>query len=53
MKCDDRISKGPGFFFTPGKRIQDGSGNFGDMPKGKDLKRNSIEAQAGKTIYFS
>ena len=26
------------------------SENPGDMPKGKDLKRNSIEALAGKTI---
>jgi len=30
--------------------FQDGSGNLGEMPKGKDLKRNSIEAQAVKTI---
>jgi hypothetical protein len=30
--------------------IQDESGNLGEMPKGKDLKRNSIEAEAGKTV---
>ena len=30
--------------------IQDVSGNLGEMPKGKDLKGNSIEAQAGKAI---
>jgi len=30
--------------------IQDVSGNLGEMPKGKDLKRYSIEAGAGKTI---
>jgi len=35
------------------ERFQDVSGNLGEMPKGKDLNRNSIEAQAGKTIKFS
>jgi len=32
------------------ERFQDGLENPGEKPKGKDLKRNSIEAQAGKTI---
>jgi hypothetical protein len=30
--------------------IQDVSGNLGEVPKGKDLKRKSIEAGAGKAI---
>jgi hypothetical protein len=30
--------------------FQDGLENPGEMPKGKDLKRNSIEAEAGKAI---
>jgi hypothetical protein len=30
--------------------IQDVSGNLGEMAKGKDLNRKSIEAQARKTI---
>jgi hypothetical protein len=31
-------------------RFQDASGNLGEMLKGKDLKRKSIRAEAGKAI---
>jgi hypothetical protein len=43
-----------GLFWTFGVSmdtiIQDVSGNSGEMPIGKDLKRKSIKAGAGKTI---
>jgi len=40
-----RVSNGPALHL-----IQDVSGNLGEKPKGKDLKRKSIRAGAGKII---
>jgi len=40
-----RVINGPAFHL-----IQDVSGNLGEKPKGKDLKRKSIEAEAEKAI---